>query len=215
MSKWNIIEAAQYHRDLKKMLKKYPRETGQMLVNLVRYRDALERNDNPLLLVQFPFVHRETSGCHALTQQPLSSAAQTRLYLYCHIDEHNLHLLLRQLKNIALTKRQIEIWRLFASASERKISPGRGVRTLAGGKSASALAAPGILEKYRSPGGVTESTASVYFIAFCHPSGAPFNLSHSGGCARKAGLPPASVLSPTSWAQNSSGFQPDKFQFIV
>ena len=93
MSKWNIIEAAQYHRDLKKMLKKYPRETRQMLVNLVRYREALEGGDNPLLLVQFPFVHRESSGCHALTQQPLSSAAQTRLYLYCHIDEHNLHLI--------------------------------------------------------------------------------------------------------------------------
>ncbi|MBQ6942274.1 MAG: hypothetical protein IJN23_06890, partial [Akkermansia sp.] len=41
-----------------------------------------------------------------------------------------------------------------------------------------------------------------------------FILSHSGGCARFAGLPPASVLSPTSWAQNSSGFQPDKFQFV-
>ena len=151
MSKWNIIEAAQRHRDLKKMLKKYPRETRQMLVNLVRYREALEGCDNPLLLVQFPFVHRETSGCHALTQHPLSSAAQTRLYLYCHIDEHNLHLLLRQLKNIALTKRQIGIWRLFASVSERKISPGRGVRTLAGGKSASALAAPGKLKKISEP----------------------------------------------------------------
>ncbi|MBQ6941357.1 MAG: hypothetical protein IJN23_02200, partial [Akkermansia sp.] len=44
--------------------------------------------------------------------------------------------------------------------------------------------------------------------------GLHFILSHSGGCARKAGLPPASVLSPTSWAQNSSGFQPDKFQFV-
>ena len=93
MSKWKIIEAAQYCRDLKKMLKKYPRETRQMLVNLVRYREALERSDNPLLLVQYPFVHREAAGCHALTQQPLSSSAQTRLYLYCHLDEHTLHLI--------------------------------------------------------------------------------------------------------------------------
>ena len=46
------------------------------------------------------------------------------------------------------------------------------------------------------------------------PPGLLFILSYSGGCARKAGLPPASVLSPTSWAQNSSGFQPDKVQFI-
>ena len=36
------------------------------------------------------------------------------------------------------------IWR---AVGERKISPGRGVRTLAGGKSALALAAPGILKK--------------------------------------------------------------------
>ena len=47
------------------------------------------------------------------------------------------------------------------------------------------------------------------------PPGLHFILSHSGGCARKAGLPPASVLSPTSWAQISSGFQPEKFQFVV
>ena len=45
------------------------------------------------------------------------------------------------------------------------------------------------------------------------PPGLHFILSHSGGCARFAGLPPASVLSPTSWAQNCSGFQPDKLQF--
>ena len=46
-------------------------------------------------------------------------------------------------------------------------------------------------------------------LSVTHP-GLHFILSHSGGCARFAGLPPASVLSPTSWAQNSSGFQPDK-----
>ena len=40
------------------------------------------------------------------------------------------------------------IWR---AAGEWKISPGRGVRTLAGGKSASALAAPGILKKISEP----------------------------------------------------------------
>ena len=118
---------------------------------------------------------------------------------------------------------EIGIWR---AAGERKISPGRGVRTLAGGKSASALAAPGKLKKYRSPGGVTAShgvgrkpgdgkaqhqcSASLSVT----PPGLHFNLSHSGGCARFAGLPPASVLSPTSWAQISSGFQPDKFQFL-
>ena len=39
----------------------------------------------------------------------------------------------------------------MASASKRKISPGRGVRTLAGGKSASALAAPGKLKKISEP----------------------------------------------------------------
>ncbi|MBQ6941826.1 MAG: hypothetical protein IJN23_04600, partial [Akkermansia sp.] len=47
------------------------------------------------------------------------------------------------------------------------------------------------------------------------PPGLHFILSHSGGCARFAGLPPAIVLSPTSWAYISSGFQPDKFQFVV
>ena len=78
------------------------------------------------------------------------------------------------------------------------------------------------------PAGVTESTASVYCIAFYHPSGAPFyfiafrRLRPLGATSASrstptqvAGLPPASVLSPTSWAQNSSGFQPEKFQFVV
>ena len=67
----------------------------------------------------------------------------------------------------------------------------------------------------------------MYCIAFCHPSGAPFYFIAFRGLrplgatsasrstpTQVAGLPPASVLSPTSWAQISSGFQPDKFQFF-
>ena len=41
------------------------------------------------------------------------------------------------------TRNESTNWNLWRAAGERKISPGRGVRTLAGGKSASALAAPG------------------------------------------------------------------------
>ena len=63
-----------------------------MLSNLDAYHARLQGHDNPLLLVEFPFVHRETSGCHAITQQPLSYAAQTRLYVYCYLKGHVLHL---------------------------------------------------------------------------------------------------------------------------
>ena len=64
-----------------------------MLANLEEYRDALSEHGTPLRLVEYSFVHRETSGCHAITQQPLSSAAQTRLYVYCYIAGHELHLI--------------------------------------------------------------------------------------------------------------------------
>ena len=85
---------------------------------------------------------------------------------------------------------------------------------LAGGKSASALAAPGKLKKISEPRrGDRKHSISVLHRFLSPLPGLHFNLSHSGGYARFAGLPPASVLSPTSWAQNSSGFQPDKFQF--
>ena len=58
---------------------------------------------------------------------------------------------MRQLKidvlSVLVVTDKLEFVRQLASASKRKISPGRGVRTLAGGKSASALAAPGKLKK--------------------------------------------------------------------
>ncbi|MCM0685640.1 hypothetical protein [Akkermansia massiliensis] len=64
-----------------------------MLFNLEEYLRALSTHGNPLLMVEHAFVHRESSGCHAITQQPLAHAAQTRLYLYCHIQGHVIHLI--------------------------------------------------------------------------------------------------------------------------
>ena len=93
MSEWAVTRSDQFDRDMKRMLKRYPREVKQMVLNLEEYRNRLMQHDNPLLLVEFPFVHRETSGCHAITQQPLSSAAQTRLYVYCYLQGHKLHLI--------------------------------------------------------------------------------------------------------------------------
>lgn len=66
---------------------------AQMLENIVSYMESLEKHDNPLLLVQHPFVHRETSGCHAITQYPLKSVAQTRLYVYAYVSERTVYLL--------------------------------------------------------------------------------------------------------------------------
>lgn len=93
MSEWIITASNQYARDMKAMRKRYPREVEQMLVNLQRYHLALQEHDNPLCMVEFTFVHRESSGCHAITQQPLHSAAQTRLYLYCYTFGHEIHLI--------------------------------------------------------------------------------------------------------------------------
>ncbi len=59
----------------------------------MEYKNNLERHDNPLLLVEYAFVHRESSGCHAITQQPLSSVAQTRLYVYCYVIGKELHVI--------------------------------------------------------------------------------------------------------------------------
>ena len=93
MSEWKVKTCDQFLRDLKKMRKRYPREVEQMLMNLEVYKDQLAEHDNPLRLVEFSFVHREASGCHAITQQPLSFAAQTRLYVYCYVVGHQLHLI--------------------------------------------------------------------------------------------------------------------------
>ncbi len=93
MSEWDIRYSEQFKRDIKRMQKRYPREVRQMFINLEEYKSRLQLHDNPLLMVEFSFVHRESSGCHAITQQPLSSAAQTRLYLYCYLVKNELHLI--------------------------------------------------------------------------------------------------------------------------
>lgn len=93
MSTWCVIPSDQFQRDMKKMTKQYPRETAQMRKNLQRYLQMLEESDNPLLLVTSSFVHRESSGCHAITQQSLAAAAQTRLYVYAYVTDLELHLI--------------------------------------------------------------------------------------------------------------------------
>ncbi len=93
MNEWDVIQSDQFVRDWKKIQKRYPREAEQMLVNLKAYKASLEVHGNPLRLVEYSFVHRETSGCHAITQQPLSSAAQTRLYVYCYVAGQELHMI--------------------------------------------------------------------------------------------------------------------------
>lgn len=90
---WEVHEAEQYIRDIKALKKRYARETEQMLDNLESYKQLLAEYNNPLLMVEFSFVHRESAGCHAITQQPLRSAAQTRLYLYCCVKGRQLHLI--------------------------------------------------------------------------------------------------------------------------
>ena len=72
-----------------------------------------------------------------------------------------------------------------------------GERTLAGGKPAKRAQPPECDKIKWSPGGVTESTASAYCIAFCHPcrdSDIFFNI--PGAASADALLPPASVLTP-------------------
>ena len=93
MSEWNVTYSIQFMCAMKRMSKRYPREVKQMVANLEKHKTELARHDNPLRMVEYTFVHREASGCHAITQQPLSSAAQTRLYVYCYVIEHELHLI--------------------------------------------------------------------------------------------------------------------------
>lgn len=93
MSKWNTSFTDQYERDYKRIKKAYPRELDQMLKNSLLYLEALEEHGNPLLVVKYPFIHRESSGCHAITQQPLKSAAQTRLYVYAYVTRKTVYFL--------------------------------------------------------------------------------------------------------------------------
>lgn len=60
MSRWSVVNTDQYERDMRRMLKRYPREVKQMLQNLSAYKEQLERHDNPLLMVDFPlFIERQ------------------------------------------------------------------------------------------------------------------------------------------------------------
>lgn len=93
MSKWDVHYTDQYERDYKRVNKAYPRELEQMLINSKMYVDALDQHGNPLLVVRYPFVHRESSGCHAITQQPLKSVAQTRLYVYAYVAKSTVYFL--------------------------------------------------------------------------------------------------------------------------
>ncbi len=90
---WELEPGDQFERDIKRMAKRYPREVKQMYANLMDYLANLNQCDNPLLMAHFSYVHRETSGCHAITQQPLKSAAQTRLYIYAYAMDHLIHLI--------------------------------------------------------------------------------------------------------------------------
>lgn len=94
VSNWNLVETEQFQRDLKKISKAYRRETAQVLLNLRTYLERLEQGNNPLELSrECTFVHREQSGCQAITQQPLPSAAQVRLYLYAYCEGSTVHLI--------------------------------------------------------------------------------------------------------------------------
>lgn len=90
VSDWEIKRTDQFLRDLKKLQKARPVETAKVLLNLDTYLAALRQCDNPLQLIKLmTCVHREESGCHAITQQPLPrNAIPVRLYLYaCVINK--------------------------------------------------------------------------------------------------------------------------------
>ena len=95
MSDWEIRRTDQFQRDLKKPHKSRPVETAKVLLDLDTYLAALRQCDNPLQIVKLmTCVHREESGCHAITQQPLPrNAIPVRLYLYACVVNRVVHLI--------------------------------------------------------------------------------------------------------------------------
>lgn len=95
MSVWRTRSAEQFEHDLKKMLKRHPEDTKRALANLKTYHKALEMCDNPLQVLRLmTCVHRESSGCVAITERPApKNSVPVRLYLYADASDKTIHLI--------------------------------------------------------------------------------------------------------------------------
>lgn len=92
---WEIIRSGQFDRDLRKINKRRPATAEKVLENLAAYIELLEKCNNPLLVLRLKTnVHREASGCVAITEQPVpSNVAPLRLYLFASTKDKAVHLI--------------------------------------------------------------------------------------------------------------------------
>ncbi len=79
MSEWKIVSADGFGSRFNKIKKRYPQETTAVMVNLDRYKKALDEGGIPQN-VSAGYIHPEKKGVIAIDQSG-SSGAQLRLYL--------------------------------------------------------------------------------------------------------------------------------------
>ena len=97
---WEIELNEQCGRDIRKYEKKNPDELEAVLLNLEKYKEALDAAVHPRL-VSFGFMHSEPTGMIAIDQTggALPSGTkrkrlqETRLYTYSDLESKTLHLL--------------------------------------------------------------------------------------------------------------------------
>lgn len=92
---WQTKSAEQFEHDVKKLFKRHPEDTQRALANLKAYLENLGRCDNPLLVAKLmTCIHREASGCVAVTEQPApKNSVPVRLYLYASAVDKTVHLI--------------------------------------------------------------------------------------------------------------------------
>jgi hypothetical protein len=97
---WEIELNEQCGRDIRKYEKKNPDELEAVLLNLEKYKEALDVAAHPRL-VSFGFMHSEPKGMIAIDQtggalpsgKKRKHLQETRLYTYSDLESKTLHLL--------------------------------------------------------------------------------------------------------------------------
>ena len=97
MSSWKIEPSGIFERKLNQYRKKHPNETKNALLNLDRYKDALDAGTKPAQ-IQGGFIHSEPHGVVAVDQRGARKGSkgtprQTRLYIYAYVQEEVLYLI--------------------------------------------------------------------------------------------------------------------------
>ncbi len=89
---YSIETTERYESRLKRLYKKHPDETSDMLNNLDTYMQALKAGTKPVH-IRAGWIHNEPKGVKAIDQGRSKGRRQTRLYIYPDEKTRTVHLI--------------------------------------------------------------------------------------------------------------------------